>query len=74
LKRSLITAAAFYLIYDRQRRVERRQKLWKLRTEAELRHWLLTTDTELNDAADGYHDWADRLMKEIKRAFEAGAS
>jgi hypothetical protein len=59
MKRILITAAAIYLLYDRQRRVERRLKLWKLRTEADLRRG----DEELVDGCD-----ARRMVEEINGA------
>lgn len=50
MKRTLITAAAIYLLYERQRRVEGRQKLWKLRTEADLRSWSTETTERIEQA------------------------
>jgi hypothetical protein len=64
MKRNLITFVALYLLYDRQRRVERRQKLWKLRTEAELRGVATTVGKDL----DGFVEWGSQLVKDVNRA------
>lgn len=77
VKRTLITAAALYLLYERQKRVERRLKLWKLRTEGDLRHWLSGTTDQLTEFTEGfdrdYYRWAERVIKQIERAFKEGA-
>ncbi len=73
MKRSLVTAAAIALLYDRQRRVERRQKLWKLRTEADLRRWLSEAADALNETTEANQRWGEQLVKQIERAFKEGA-
>jgi hypothetical protein len=67
LKRTLITAAALYILYERQRRVERRQKLWKLRTEADMRHWG-------DQLLDANRRWATETVDQINKAFREGAA
>jgi hypothetical protein len=73
LKRSLLTAAAIYLLYDRQRRVERRilerQQAFELRTLS----FADEVSTELTDFAKAYREWTDDLLKQLKKALTEGA-
>lgn len=65
LKRNLITLTAIYLLYERQKRVERRQKLWKLRTEADMRHWAEEVATEYMRFAEAVNDQCARTVDEL---------
>lgn len=73
MRRILITAAALYLLYGRQRGVERRLKLLvqeaaarQLAHEAGMRDWGDALIRQLNRHAERDIKWGDDLVKQVE--------
>lgn len=73
MKRTLVLAALLALLYERQRRVERRQLAWKTHRETEMRDWATEINRNLERFGKNNADWGTKLVKEIEVAIFKGA-
>lgn len=72
MKRNLITAIAIALLYDRQRRVERRVRELRAQQLADNSH-LTSLFEEVDEGFRRLAQWQDGFTEEINRAFKEGA-
>lgn len=71
MKRNLITAAALYLLlFERQRRVERRLLSWKRTRDEEMHAWAAASAHEFEQFAEQNWKWSERLVKNINDALK----
>lgn len=68
MKRSLLLVAVLAApLYLRQRQVEREQREWRWRLDAELRRFGSEVEEQLGDCARVQREWADDVVKQLNR-------